>query len=214
VGEVVWAVVVAAGTGSRFGGSKQYEMLAGRAVLDWSISAARSVCDGVVLVLPAADVGRRPLPAARPPDAVVAGGDTRSASVRNGLAVVPDDATVIVVHDAARPLAGPGLFTAVVNAVRDGADGAVCAVPVTDTIRRVDGGTVERAGLVAVQTPQAFRAAALRAAHGGGDEATDDATLVEAAGGRVVVVPGSPMNVKITHPHDVAVAAALAGLQP
>jgi 2-C-methyl-D-erythritol 4-phosphate cytidylyltransferase len=142
-------------------------------------------------------------------DAVVTGGATRSASVRNGLAQVPADAEVIVVHDAARPLATPDLFEAVIAAVDDGADGALCAVPLTDTIRLTSGGTVDRAELLAVQTPQAFRAAALRAAHAGGDDATDDAALVEANGGRVVVVSGSPTNVKITHPHDLVVAAAL-----
>ena len=212
----VWAVVVAAGSGSRFGGSKQYELLLGRAVLEWSLTTAGAVCDGVVAVIPVADVGRRPLPVTRPPDAVVGGGATRSASVRNGLAAVPADAEIVVIHDAARPLAAPGLWAAAVTAVRRGADAALCAVPVTDTIKRVDGvdviDTVPRDRLVAVQTPQAFNAAVLRAAHAGGTDATDDGALVEAAGGRVVVVPGSPTNLKITHPHDLAVAAALAAL--
>jgi len=212
----VWAVVVAAGGGSRFGAAKQYEPLGDRSVLDWSIGVARAVCDGVVVVIPAADLGRRPLPVRRPPDVTVAGGATRSASVRCGLAAVPADAEVVVVHDAARPLAAPELWESAIAAVRAGADGAVCAVPVTDTIKRVRDGvvvdTVERHGLVAVQTPQAFRAGPLRAAHAGGADATDDAGLVEAAGGRIVVVPGSARNLKITHPHDLAVAAALLGL--
>jgi 2-C-methyl-D-erythritol 4-phosphate cytidylyltransferase len=206
----VWAIVVAAGTGRRFGGSKQYELIHGRTVLEWSLSAARSVSGGVVAVVPPADVDR-PLAVA----AVVAGGATRSASVRAGLAAVPADADVIVVHDAARPLASPSLWQAVVEAVRDGADAAICVVPVTDTIKRVDGaevvGTVDREGLVAVQTPQAFRAGALRDAHVAEGNATDDASLVEAGGGRVVTVPGSPHNLKITHAHDLVVAAALAG---
>lgn len=198
-------MVVAAGQGSRFGGAKQYAPLAGRRVLDWSIDAARTAAAGVVLVVPARRVGTAE-PAA---DVVVAGGATRSASVRAGLACVPDDAGVVVVHDAARPLASAGLFGRVVDAVRAGADAAVPGVPVVDTIRRRDGRPVERDQLVAVQTPQAFRAAALRGAHVGQPEATDDATLVEAAGGRVVVVPGDPCNRKITDPADLLLAERL-----
>ncbi|HEX6425540.1 MAG TPA: 2-C-methyl-D-erythritol 4-phosphate cytidylyltransferase [Acidimicrobiales bacterium] len=201
----VWVIVVAAGAGRRFGGAKLYEVLAGRRVLDWSLGAARTVADGVVAVV-APDHADDDEPAA---DAVVAGADTRSASVRAGLASVPDDADVIVVHDGARPLAGPDLFAAVVDAVRGGVDAAVPGVPVDDTLRARAGGVVDREGLVAVQTPQAFRAAALRAAHAGGGEATDDASLVEAAGGKVVVVDGSPTNLKITRPRDLAVAEAM-----
>ena len=208
----VWAIVVAAGSGTRYGGAKQYSMLHGRPVLEWSIGAARDACDGVVLVVPAADAQG----SWEGVDAVVAGGATRSESVRAGLAAIAADASIVVVHDAARPLAGPSLWEAAIGAVRDGADGAVCAVPMTDTVKRVDGGvvveTVDRSDLVAVQTPQAFEASALRAAHAAGGSATDDAGLVEAGGGRVVVVPGSPHNIKITHSHDLHVAAALAGL--
>jgi 2-C-methyl-D-erythritol 4-phosphate cytidylyltransferase len=197
----VWAVVVAAGSGARFGAPKQYERLGDRRVLDWSLAAARSVADGVVLVVAPERAGD-PEAAA---DVVVAGGGTRSASVRAGLAAVPEGAAVVVVHDAARPGASPGLFAAVVAAVREGADAAVPGVPVVDTIKRVVDGVVEtldRSQLVAVQTPQAFRATALRAAHAGGGEATDDGALVEAAGGRVVIVPGEPDNVKVTTPAD------------
>ena len=194
----VWAIVVAAGSGSRFGGPKQFEELEGRRVVDWALVASRAVADGVVLVVPADHIDDE-APAA---DAVVTGGATRSDSVRAGLAAVPADADVVVVHDAARPFAAPALFEAVVAAVRAGADGAVPAVAVADTIKRVAGvevlATLDRAELVAVQTPQAFTAASLRRAHAGGAEATDDAALVEAAGGRVVVVPGDPANAKIT----------------
>ena len=143
----------------------------------------------------------------------VPGGASRSESVRAGLAAVPPTAGIVVVHDAARPLASPALFAAVVAAVRAGADGAVPAVPGVDTLKRVDGdrvlGTVSRETLVAVQTPQAFRAGALRAAHSGGGEATDDAALVESAGGTVVVVTGEPDNLKVTTPDDLARAAFL-----
>ena len=201
----VWAIIVAAGSGRRFGGAKQYEPLAGRRVIDWSVAAARTVADGVVLVV-APDHAGEAEPAA---DAVVAGADTRSGSVRAGLAAVPSDAEVVVVHDGARPLADAALFRAVVDAVRAGADAAVPGVPVVDTLRARAGGTVDRDGLVAVQTPQAFRAGPLRAAHAGEAEATDDASLVEAAGGKVVVVNGSPINLKITRRDDLVVAEAL-----
>jgi len=117
------------------------------------------------------------------------------------------------VHDAARPLASPRLFDAVVDAVRAGADGAVPALPVPDTLKRVEGSdvveTLDRSALVAVQTPQAFRADALRAAHAADGDATDDAALVEANGGTVVVVAGDPRNLKVTSPDDLAVGAAL-----
>jgi 2-C-methyl-D-erythritol 4-phosphate cytidylyltransferase len=114
---------------------------------------------------------------------------------------------VIVVHDAARPFADTALFAAVVAAVRAGADGAVPAITVADTIKQVDGdgvvvATPDRDALVAVQTPQAFRADVLRRAHAGGAEGTDDAALVEAIGGRVVTVPGDPVNRKLTLPED------------
>ena len=198
----VWAIVVAAGTGSRFGGAKQFEQLEGRRVVDWATAACRSVADNVVLVVPADRVDdRTPLA-----DKVVAGGATRSASVRAGLAAIPHGAEIVVVHDAARPFASPAIFHAVVAAVREGADGAVPGVPVADTIKRVAGGTVvetlDRDRLVAVQTPQAFTAAAIRNAHAGDGEATDDAALVEAAGGRVVVVDGDPANTQITRRED------------
>jgi 2-C-methyl-D-erythritol 4-phosphate cytidylyltransferase len=204
----VWAIVVAAGRGERFGGPKQRQVIDGRTVVERSVAAACAACDGVVVVLPATDTGT-----VAHADAVVPGGATRSASVRAGLAAVPEDADIIVVHDAARPLAAPALWHAAIEAVRGGADAALCAVPVTDTVKRVDGervvATLDRTELVAVQTPQAFRAAALRAAHATAGDATDDGALVEAGGGTVVVVPGSVANLKITHPHDLLVAEAL-----
>jgi 2-C-methyl-D-erythritol 4-phosphate cytidylyltransferase len=208
-----WAVVVAGGSGSRFGGRKQYEMLGDRRVLDWAIDGARSVAAGVVVVVPEVEATAHE-PGA---DAVVPGGATRSASVRAGLAAVPPDAAIVVVHDAARPLAPVALFESVVAAVTAGADGAVPVVPVTDTVKRVRGGavvaTVDRSELVTVQTPQAFVASVLRAAHASGADDTDDAALVEAAGGHVVVVPGDAVNAKLTTSHDLVLArAVVAGL--
>jgi 2-C-methyl-D-erythritol 4-phosphate cytidylyltransferase len=200
----VWAIVVAAGRGSRFGGAKVWAELAGRPVVEWSVAACRSVADGIVLVVPVGESATCP-----GVDKIVAGGATRSASVRGGLAAVPADATVVVVHDAARPAASAELFRAVVEAVAQGADGAVPGLAVVDTVKRIgpDGAVVEtfeRDSLVVVQTPQAFAAAALRRAHAQGGEASDDATLVERAGGKVVVVPGDARNRKLTTPDDLA----------
>ncbi len=199
------AIVVAAGRGLRFGGLKQYGPLAGRRVLDHSVAAARAACDFVVLVVPAERVGDDEPDV----DVVVAGGRTRSESVRAGLAVVPTGTRVVLVHDAVRALAEPALFASVAVAVEHGADAAVPAVPVVDTLRLADGGEppVGRDDLVAVQTPQAFTVEALRRAHATGRaEATDDATLVARGGGTVVIVPGSRENLKITEEADVVVA--------
>jgi 2-C-methyl-D-erythritol 4-phosphate cytidylyltransferase len=202
--EKVWTIVVGGGSGARFGGPKQYETLGDRRIIDHSVGAARHGGDGVVIVVPADDCAR---------EGGVAGGATRSESVRAGLAMVPDDATIICVHDAARPFATPALFAAVIAAVRDGADAAIPGVAVADTIKLIDDNgvvinTPRRDRVVAVQTPQAFRADALRAAHASAGEATDDAALVEARGGHVVVVPGEVRNRKITHPDDLIWARA------
>lgn len=193
----MWTIVVAGGSGQRFGGPKQYELLGDRRVLDWCVAAAEAASDGVVLVVPAADATREG----------VAGGATRSESVRAGLAQVPSNATIVCIHDGARPFASSDLFTAVINAVIDGADAAVPGLPVSDTIKQVAGdgtvvGTPTRSALRAVQTPQAFRADVLRRAHASDGEATDDAALVEASGGRVIVVAGEQHNRKITDPND------------
>ncbi len=208
---------MAGGSGRRFGQMKQFSVLNGRPVLAWAVEACRPSSAGVVLVLPApggrrdGDGGAEQEPHGA--DVVVTGGATRADSVRCGLAAVPADADVIVVHDAARPLASPALFAAVIEAVVDGgADGAVPGVPPSDTIKAVDSSghvitTLDRATLVAVQTPQAFRADVLRRAHDDAEAgATDDAMLVEALGGTVQVVPGEPGNLKITDPEDLGAA--------
>jgi 2-C-methyl-D-erythritol 4-phosphate cytidylyltransferase len=204
----VWGIVVAGGRGDRFGAAKQFARLGGATVLERSIATTARACDGVVVALPA-ESGWQPVP----PVVAVAGGDTRAESVRAALAAVPTDAEIIVVHDAARPLASLLLFAAVIAAVRSGADAAVPALAVTDTLKRVEGErvveTVSRDGLVVVQTPQAFRSDALRRAHASGDEGSDDAMLVEQAGGVVRVVAGEVRNLKITVPDDLEVAAGL-----
>jgi 2-C-methyl-D-erythritol 4-phosphate cytidylyltransferase len=201
----VWAIVVAAGRGDRFGSPKQYEPLGTQRVLDFAIASARRHVDGVVLVVPA-DRANEPEASA---DRVVPGAATRSGSVRAGLAAVPADAAIIIVHDAARPLAPAAVWVSVRDAVVAGADAAVPVVPVTDTLREVDGGTVDRGRFVAVQTPQAFRADVLRSAHVRADDATDDAALVEAIGGTVVTVDGDPINRKITTQADLRLIAEL-----
>ncbi|MEO6987963.1 MAG: 2-C-methyl-D-erythritol 4-phosphate cytidylyltransferase [Aquihabitans sp.] len=198
----VWVVVVAAGSGRRFGGAKQYEPLAGRRVIDWSLAAARTVADGVVVVVPPGAMAEEPAA-----DVVASGGETRSASVRAGLAAVPDDAAVILVHDAARPMASHALFRSVVDAVLTGVDAAVPVVPMTDSVCDPSGLPVDRDELRSVQTPQGFSADALRRVHATLPEATDDASLVMAAGGRLRLVQGERWNLKITEPDDLAVAA-------
>jgi 2-C-methyl-D-erythritol 4-phosphate cytidylyltransferase len=200
-----WTIVVAAGSGARFGGAKQFQTVGDDRLVDIAVRTATRSTDHVVLVLPAGAVWDGP-----PVAAAVAGGATRADSVRAGV-------DVVVVHDATRPLATGALFAAVIDAVRDGADGAVPGLPIADTIKRVEGEqvieTVPRDDLVAVQTPQAFRAGALRAAHRECADATDDATLVERDGGKVVVVPGDPVNIKVTGPADLDLVTALQSLR-
>lgn len=204
----IWTIIVAAGSGQRFGGLKQFSELGGRRMVDWAVETAAGVSSGVVVVVPAEQANDPSFSVPPGASVTVAGGSTRSESVRRGLAVVPADADVICVHDAARPFATAALFEAVVRAA--GADGVAAAIPgieVADTVKVVDAqgrvvSTPDRATLRAVQTPQAFRAAALRAAHAASPEATDDAAVVEANGGYVVVVPGEADNRKITGPDD------------
>ncbi len=215
---MTWAIVVAAGSGSRFGGAKQFANVAGRSVVAHSVAACRSVATTVVLVIPA-DLDLAQLPADHGADVVVRGGPTRSASVRLGLEVVPASVETVVIHDAARPAAASALFERVMAALEGGADAAICAVAVTDTIkvvrhdaeRTVVSVTLDRASLVAVQTPQGFRTEVLRRAHLEGGEATDDAALVESLGVSVVVVEGAPENRKLTVPADLELVAQ--GLQ-
>ena len=206
--EFVWTVIVAGGSGLRFGSRKQFADLAGRSVLQRSVDAAATVSGGVVIVVPKDTVSDIDV-TARADVRVVAGGQTRAESVRCGIAAVPVDAAVLLVHDAARPLATPELFARVVAAVRTGSNAVIPTVAVADTIRDVDGGVVDRSRLLAVQTPQGFDAATLRAAHASGGEATDDATLVEASGHLVETIEGEPENRKLTEPTDLVTATAL-----
>jgi 2-C-methyl-D-erythritol 4-phosphate cytidylyltransferase/2-C-methyl-D-erythritol 2,4-cyclodiphosphate synthase len=205
----VAAVVVAGGRGTRFGATKQFADLDGETVSARSVRHARSVASTVVLVVPEGYAGD-----GEGADVVVTGGPTRASSVRAGLANCVE-ADIVVVHDAARPLASTDLFAAVVDAVINGADAAVPGLAITDTVKKVVSqgdssvirDTVPRDDLITVQTPQAFRRELLVRAHASEPEATDDAALVEALGAHVVVVPGEPGNLKITDPGDLATAA-------
>ena len=198
----VAGIVVAAGRGTRFGGPKHIADLAGEPL--WRRARDSLLEGGCEYTVVVAD-----LPGAVP------GGERRRDSVAAGLRALPGDVEFVLVHDAARALAGPGLAKAVIARLRVGdCDAVVPVVPVRDTIKQVDGeavtATIDRTDLVLVQTPQGFRAAVLRAAHAAGSEdASDDAVLVERAGGRVVTVPGEITNFKITYPDDLRLAEAL-----
>ncbi len=207
----VWTIVVAAGSGTRFGAPKQFLDLAGQRVVDRSIETAARHSHGVVVVLPADLTNELPMPATTGSvePRTVTGDISRAGSVRRGLAAVPASADILLIHDGARPLATDLIFESVIQAVVNGADAVAPVVPVTDTIRRRGDGVVDRSELVAVQTPQGFPAQVLRDAHASGAEATDDTTLVEAAGGTVVLVHGDRRNLKITTPLDMDIACAL-----
>lgn len=213
----VWAILVAAGRGERLGADqpKAFAKLGDLPLLaeplrrldesDW--------VDAVVVVAPpgweepaillAEELGCAKVRACVP------GGDTRAGSVRNGLAEVPDDAAAVLVHDAARPLLPDDVIERVLAPLAEGWDGVVPGLPVPDTLKRVAGDgaveeTIARDGLWAVQTPQAFPVGTLRRALAGEAEATDCAGLVEASGGRVKVVPGDPLLLKVTTADDLA----------
>ena len=210
----VWAVLVAAGRGERLGDDrpKAFAKLGELPLLAEPLRRLDECewIDQVVVVAPAGWEEPSILLAEQlglsKVSACVAGGETRSASVRAGLAEVPDDAAVVLVHDAARPLLPPDLVGRLLEALGEGFDGAVPGVPVADTVKRTADGvvvqTLERGELVAVQTPQAFVASVLRAAAAG--EGSDCASLVEAAGGRVKIVPGDERLLKVTTREDLA----------
>jgi 2-C-methyl-D-erythritol 4-phosphate cytidylyltransferase len=216
-----WAVLAAAGSGERLGGKrpKAFANLAGRPLVAESIDRldASPWIEAMVVVAPAdweeptillaEELGAGSL------RAVVTGGATRTDSVRAGLAEVPADTAVVIVHDAARPLLPDEVVERVVTALVEGWDAAVPALPLADTVKRGEGEavaeTVDRTGLHAVQTPQAFVTEALRRALAGAGEATDCAGLVEASGGRVRLVDGDRRLLKVTTPADLAFVETL-----
>jgi 2-C-methyl-D-erythritol 4-phosphate cytidylyltransferase len=206
----VVGIVPAAGSGERLGapGPKAFAPCEGRQLIDWSLDVLNEVCDRVVVAVPAGFE--------QPPDRV-SGGPSRSASVRNALAAAPE-ATTAVIHDAARPLVTVDLVRSCVDEVESGWDGAIAAAAMSDTVKEAEASgrvlrTLDRSSLWAIQTPQAFRADLLRRALDVAPEvlaaATDDASLVEAAGGSVRVVEAPPENLKVTRAVDLALAEAL-----
>jgi 2-C-methyl-D-erythritol 4-phosphate cytidylyltransferase len=216
----VAVLVPAAGAGLRLGpgGPKALRLLAGEPLL---VHAIRRVAGAptvrlIVVAAPAAEAGAvRDLLAPIAPVTVVAGGAERQESVARALAEVPAEVGIVLVHDAARALTPPQLIESVAAAVRGGHPAAIPVLPVVDTIKEVDPdervlGTVDRAVLRSVQTPQGFRRDVLVAAHAGAaDPLTDDAGLVEKAGVPVTCVPGSELALKITRPLDLILAEAL-----
>jgi len=222
------AIVPAAGRGERLGpgAPKALRTIAGAPILLHAVRGLldSGVVDVVVVAAPPPVVDPQGIETTRKMLAVfgdavliVPGGGTRQESVALALAAVPAEAAVILVHDAARALTPPELIAAVVGAVRGGADAVIPALPVTDTIKAVDPagavvtGTVDRAGLRAVQTPQGFRRDVLVQAHqaGSGESATDDAGLVERLGLAVTVIPGHVEAFKVTTPFDLLLAEAV-----
>lgn len=218
----VAAIVPAAGRGERLGpgAPKALRLLGGVPMLVHAVRAlARArLVDVVVVAAPPDDEAevRGLLDTYEVPTEVrvVSGGATRQESVRRALASLAPDYDVVLVHDAARPLAPSQLVDDVAHAVARGAEAVIPAMPVADTVKRVEGGkvveTLRREGLYAVQTPQGFTRALLTRAHDAagidGFVGTDDASLVERVGGTVTVVPGHPEAAKVTHPHDLAAA--------
>lgn len=218
----IGVAVPAAGLGRRMGGRrKAWLEIAGRPILARSLAPflQRSDVTAVAVAIAPDDAGDPPgwLPALDPRVAVVAGGATRAESVARAVRALPDEIDVILVHDAARPLTPPAVIDRVVSAVAEG-EGAVAGLPAVDTFKRVDASdwiveTPPRAGLWHAQTPQGFPAALLRRAvaaletdPGLAASATDDASLVEAVGGRVRMVLGAPRNLKVTRPGDLPLA--------
>jgi len=214
------ALIVAAGSGQRLGagGPKALVPLGGRPLYAWSVDACRKATriDRIFVAVPPGQAGLF----TEPDIVTVEGGETRSHSVANGLAAITaeGDPGLVVVHDAARPLVSPALIdAAVIGLDADaGLDALIAAAPVTDTVKRlgeegVVAETLDRSQLVAVQTPQVFRVEILQRAIQSGDlaAATDDAALVEAAGGSVGVIESPSGNIKVTVPGDLELAAHL-----
>lgn len=223
---VVGSIVVAAGTGERLGagGPKALVELDGRPLIAHALAglAAAGLPPAVVVHPPGEEAAFRAALRDTPAGALVPGGATRTLSVAAGLEALTEEVDVVAVHDAARPLTPPAVIAAVLAAVtgQDDVLGVAPALPVSDTVKRTDAGevtgTVDRTGLVQVQTPQAFPRRVLVEALTGAGEATDDLGLVEAARaagrcqGRLMVVPGSVWGRKVTYPGDLALLEVLA----
>ena len=213
-GAVVWGVVYAAGYGRRFGGYKQFERLAGEErLVDRCVRVASAVCDRVVLVLPPGFAWDGP-----PVERVVPGGETNPDSVRAGVAAVPADVEIILLHSPSHPLVTVDLARSVVGAVlQDGVDVALPATPIYDVLKRVDARgiileTIPKTEVRLTQAPMAFRAEVLRRALTTGIDDTDAQAIAERAGAVCATVPGLPFNLHVTTRLELEVACRLASL--
>jgi 2-C-methyl-D-erythritol 4-phosphate cytidylyltransferase len=216
----VWAVIVAAGRGERLGldRPKAFANLHDRPLLAESLERleASDWIDAIVVAAPpdweepvillAEELGCGKVVES------VTGGASRAASVRAALAEVSEDAAVVLVHDAARPIVPEEVIERLLTALNEGWDGAIPVLPLPDTVKRIEGDqvveTVDREGLAMVQTPQVFIATVLRDAVASGGEASDCSALVEARGGRIKAVPGDPRLVKVTEPADLELVSS------
>lgn len=207
-GASTWAIVLAAGEGTRFGAQKQFFRAAGHRLVDLAVDAAAQACERVVVVLPPGRAWD-----GRPVYAAVEGAADRSSSVRRGLEAIPDTEGIVVVHQAANPLAEVALLQRLLGALHGGAAAAVPGLRPADLVRRTADGrlgeVIGRDELVLVQTPAAFRLPVLRAAHAQRLEALEDTTLVSALGHDIVVVRGDPRNVHVASLEDLELVAAL-----
>jgi 2-C-methyl-D-erythritol 4-phosphate cytidylyltransferase/2-C-methyl-D-erythritol 2,4-cyclodiphosphate synthase len=203
----MFTIIVAAGSSDRFGSNKLVEIIDGETILERSVRIALDSSDGVVVVTEPSTFSDERV-------TVVAGGATRSGSVKNGLAAVPNDVEIIAVHDAARPFATKEMYERGKALILDGQVAAIPAINVIDTIKKIDSPhhgnervkeTVDRSALRAVQTPQIFAAHVLREAHAGNSDDTDDAALVEKLGKVVTLFEGSEANIKITTKRDLEI---------
>jgi 2-C-methyl-D-erythritol 4-phosphate cytidylyltransferase len=213
-GGAVWAIVLAGGSGQRFGPRpKQFEPVGGVRMVDRTVLAARRTCDHVVLVLPPDQVWD-----GAPVDALAVGGDHQSESLRAGLSAVPAEAAIVVVADPAHPLAPDSLFDAVIATVQHGADGAVPALHIRDVVHRVRDGrvvaTVPKDDLVLAQSPQAFRVSVLRAVHADRPRPIENSGLLVERGYRVQTVPGEPANLHVTTREELGAVDRLAVGRP
>ncbi len=211
----VAAVIVAAGQGKRFGGAKQFAFLAGRRVVEWAIDvfASHPEVDEVVVVLPDERLAEEIKSKWAKVKAVVRGGEERQDSVARGLEAVSEEMELVLVHDGVRPLVSPELISQVIRMTCT-ENAVIPVLPIEETTKLVENGTVfktlDRAGIVRVQTPQGFKKALLEAAltkaYREGYYGPDEASLVERMGEKVTVIPGERKNIKITVPEDLKIA--------
>ncbi len=213
-----WGIILAGGAGTRFGDTpKQTIDLGGKPVLYHSVETALKTLDGVIVVLSETIYGEYKSDLSElGVDEIVVGGATRCESTRNGLSVLPDEAEVCLIHDAARPFASVQLFERVKQCSLT-YDGVIPVIPISDTVKLIENSlvvkSVDRDKLFFAQTPQAFKASLLKQVHALMPEGTDDATLFENAGYKVYAVEGEELNGKITKKDDLELARAILSMK-